>query len=354
MLRNYYCLFFFLVCFCLFQVNNSFGQNNKRKRDLRNTSRKISGFTGKTVKFDKRKQYNGLGLNLSSMNYFGDLAPDAKVLSTDPQFSRPQIGLTYMKRVGARYSLRGSFSWGRIQGDDFYSQDKEDNDAKFRYVRNLHFRNDIKELSVVSMVDLFENRGNYLRRVNITPYVFGGVAVFYHNPKAKTPDDSPITPGKWVALQPLGTEGQGWLEGAGNKYSRIQLSLPFGVGIRYRLNDDLDLSFEVGYRYTFTDYLDDVSGNYVFSGDYSQNTQANKELMERMADRSLEPINYRTGAARDMDVIASVTSNGYSSARGNKRGTSNKDVYIVTGFHLTYVFVGNGIFGGNKRNAKFR
>ncbi|HYG39810.1 MAG TPA: DUF6089 family protein [Cytophagales bacterium] len=348
MLRKLYLFSFFLISFILIQGHDSYGQNKNRRKDLRHKNRKISSFTGKGAKFDKRRQYNGLGINLSSMNYFGDITPSPKLLSTDIQFSRPQIGITYMRRIGTRYSLRGSFSWGRIQGDDYYSADKEDNNARFRYVRNLHFRNDIKELSLVGMVDLLENRGNYLRRVDITPYVFGGVAVFHHNPKAKTPEDSPVQPGKWVALQPLGTEGQGWLDGANKKYSRVQLSLPIGVGLRYRLSDNFDLSFEVGYRYTFTDYLDDVSGNFV------QEDLFTDELTERMADRSLEPINARTGAERDAEVIQNTAPNGYSYAAGNKRGTPNKDVYIVTGFHLTYVFVGNGIFGGNRRNAKFR
>lgn len=301
----------------------------------------MSSFTGNAQRFDKRKQYNGLGINISSMNYFGDLTPQARIFSTDLRFSRPNIGATYMRRIGPRYALRGSFAWGRLSGDDFTSQ-KTEGDAQYRYTRNLHFRNDIKELSIVSSVDLLENKGNYLRRVDITPYIFGGIAVFHHNPKAKGPVGTPDED-KWVALAPLQTENK--------KYNNIQLSIPMGVGVRYRLNDDLDLSFEIGYRYCFTDYLDDVSGNY-------QDPATLKSDQSRyFADRSLETIAARTGGERDMTVVNNITRIGSGSNRfsseGEKRGTSNKDVYIVTGFHITYVFVGNGIFGG-RRNAKFR
>jgi hypothetical protein len=277
------------------------------------------------------------------MNYFGDLTPQAKILSTDLRFTRPQIGLNYTRRIGTRYSIRGSFAWGRLSGDDYTSQ-KPEGEARFRYTRNLHFRNDLKELSVVGIVDLFENRGNYLRRVSITPYGFGGLAVFHHNPKAQGAVGSEDE-GKWVALRPLQTEGK--------KYSSVQLSIPVGVGVRARLNDAFDISFEIGYRYTFTDYLDDVSKNYLGTGNYKS------EQAEAFADRTTEPIAARVNEERDpvWQTLTGVDANGVGANRfssaGQKRGSKNKDIYIVTGIHITYVFHGKGIFGG-RSNAKFR
>jgi hypothetical protein len=345
MLRKLYpVIFLFLVIF-LIDGFDTYAQNpyKRRQREMRNKSRKIANFTGKAQRFDNRKQYNGLGLNISSMNYFGDLTPQAKILSTDLRFARPQIGLNYSRRIGTRYTIRGSFAWGRLSGDDYTSQ-KPEGEAKFRYTRNLHFRNDIKELSVVAIVDLYENRGNYLRRVGITPYVFGGLAGFYHNPKALGPigtDDED----KWVALRPLKTEGK--------SYSPIQLSIPAGVGVRARLSDDFDISLEIGYRYTFTDYLDDVSGNYADPASLSS------DQARYFADRTTEPIAARVNKERDpvWQTLTGVDANGNGtnrfSAAGQKRGSKNKDIYIVTGIHITYVFHGKGIFGG-RSNAKFR
>jgi hypothetical protein len=334
-------IFLFLVIFFIDSFDSVAQNPKRRQREIRNKSRKIANFTGTSQRFDSRKQYNGLGINISSMNYFGDLTPQAKIFSTDIRFTRPQIGLNYSRRIGPRYTIRGSFAWGRLSGDDYTSQ-KPEGEAKFRYTRNLHFRNDLKELSVVGMVDLLENKGNYLRRVSISPYLFGGVAVFHHNPKAKGPIGSDDE-GKWVALQPLQTEGK--------KYSLIQLSIPAGVGVRARLSDDFDLSFEIGYRYTFTDYLDDVSKNYLGTGNYKD------ARTEMFADRTRETVAARVEKERD-DVWVQLTggtgtaANRFSS-EGEKRGSKNKDIYIVTGLHLTYVFHGKGIFGG-RSNAKFR
>ena len=52
-----------------------------------------------------------------------------------------------------------------------------------RYTRNLSFRNDIKELSSVAVIDLFKNNGTSFARVKWTPYIFGGLALIHHNPK---------------------------------------------------------------------------------------------------------------------------------------------------------------------------
>ena len=60
--------------------------------------------------------------------------------------------------------------------------------------------------------------------------------------------------GKYVALRPLVTEGK--------KYGKVAFVLPYGGGVRFKINPWLDAAFEVGYRWAFTDYLDDVSTNY--------------------------------------------------------------------------------------------
>lgn len=42
-------------------------------------------------------------------------------------------------------------------------------------------------------------------------------------------------------------------------YSLFGVSIPFGVGVRYKLSDYMDLGFDFGYRVALTDYLDDVT-----------------------------------------------------------------------------------------------
>jgi hypothetical protein len=89
-----------------------------------------------------------------------------------------------------------------------------------------------------------------------TPYIFAGIGFYHFNPYTKD------TSGKKYFLQPLSTEGEGFMTGV-NNYKLTQFSIPFGFGAEYSLNEDMRIGIEFGYRKIFTDYLDDVSNKYV-------------------------------------------------------------------------------------------
>lgn len=361
MSKRYFIAFFFL--FCLFAADYAEAQ---RRRPTR--------FRGRRASYSVNKRYWSLGLNVNALNYFGDLAPKSQIASTKISFTRPGFGATAMYRIGPQASLRGSFMWGRLRGDDI-SADKNDTDeAYYRYVRNQHFRNDIKELGIDFVLDLKSHYRTFISRPEWVPYIFVGIAGFYHNPRAMVPDldyvnfdGQPITeaeygaaPGEWVELRPLGTEGQ-YIPGSGvDTYSKIQIAIPAGVGIRYKLNRYWDLSFEFGYRQTFTDYLDDVSADYVDLDAFDQGS-ANPNLARVMSYRSNEPIAAVTGEQRDIPFIVDrqgqytygdrnyTVFNGYGDdSKDAIRGKDDYDVYLVSRFTITY------ILGTTVRNAKFR
>jgi len=343
-----------------------------RKR-IRKNNKRIANFKGRKTHFAKEKRYNYLALSLNAFNYFGDLAPLNKTASTDISLTRPAIGVMFGHRFGPFYSLRASFTYGTIRGNDFNSADPGDADARFRYVRNLHFRNRIKELTVVGVFDLFKNESTYISRVEWTPYAFTGITVFHHNPQAIAPEfdlqGNPLPEaGEWVDLQPLGTEGQfadleeGDVNAGIEEYSKIQIAIPLGIGVRYRLNQVFDLSFEMSFRYLFTDYIDDVSQNYVDLGVFDS------ELAKALSYRSNELTDAVSGDERDLsnENISPINSNrltyvgrdgqtynvvsGYGSEfLNNKRGGSDdNDMYFVTTLKVAY------IIGATFRRAKFR
>jgi Domain of unknown function (DUF6089) len=279
-------------------------------------------------------------------NYFGDLNPLAQYVSTDITATRPSFSIGLVRKYSPRLLVRAGFSWIRLTGNDFKAADPSDERHRYRYIRNAHFRNTLYELSIVGMYDLRPSRFVYYKRVNYTPYLLFGVAGFYHNPRAKTPD------GKWTNLRPLRTEGQGLKRSSGpdagksygKMYSPVQVAIPLGVGVRFKLNDRTDLSVDVAYRLLFTDYIDDVSRNYANPIDLA----AHNPLSPIMADRTLEPKDARTGGSRvntltelkntlgyDPDPLAPFAGFGND---GDKRGESNNvDIYIVTGVHLSYI-----------------
>ena len=110
------------------------------------------------------KKYTNVGVSVNAMNYFGDLAPTEDMFSTELSLTRAGFGIFAARRLGPRFSARASLSWGRIKGDDFEAADTNDELARFRYVRNLQFRNDIKELSVVGIIDFVENLSTHRSR----------------------------------------------------------------------------------------------------------------------------------------------------------------------------------------------
>lgn len=281
--------------------------------------------------FAKKNRYLSIGGNLNAMNYVGELDPGPSFLSPGILFTRYNIGATALYRLGPRFSVRGNVSYGRIKGDDAENASYNDKDIH-RKIRNLSFRSPIVEAKIDAVFDLFENRSNFRKRPDYTPYAFFGLAYFHHNPKAEYD-------GKWHSLQPMQLEGK--------KYSLHQIAIPVGIGFRYKLAKNWDLGFEMGWRFTFTDYLDDVADKY-----RNKNEFGSDEVAIALSDRSVE------GIAEDPELQKFISETqgwtvddrgmpvpaGYGRAgdqRGDQKG--RKDMYIVTGFHLTYILPGKVI-----------
>lgn len=330
------------------QINrNQIIKNNKR----------IGHYRGAANNFARTKAYSAVGFSVNALNYYGDLAPTPSRVSTDISFTRPGFGASFMHRFGPRYTVQGQLMIGTLKGSDAESANKDDLDnGVYRYKRNLSFRNQIKELSVTFIFDLFENDGNYLARVKWTPYAFVGIAGFLHQPKGQAPATDPMgnplpEAGNWVKLRPLGTEGQyATLEAtdanAGIKpYSLIQAAIPFGLGARLRLTETLDLWADIGFRYTFTDYLDDVSRNYVDLGVLS--SPLAKAMSYRTGELAL-PTSTHTYVGRDGVTYTVEAGYGEEHMSNNRGSKSDKDVYMVTSIRLTH------IIGATYHRAKFR
>ena len=296
----------------------------------------------------KKYRYYSIGGCINAMNYVGDLDPGPSLVNPSIKFTRYNFGVTALYRLKPRVSLRGTFSYGRIKGDDSKSANFEEINV-YRLYRNLSFRNEIYEFKADVVIDLFANARRFTKRPSYTPYMFVGLAYFHHNPQGQNAN------GDWVNLKDLHTEGQG-LPGGPKNYSRHQLAIPLGVGFRYKLSKQWDLAFDIGWRFTLTDYLDDVAGVYY---DKQKLTDAYGDESRMMSDKSYQsystnpelatsadnhfgnnPETYYPGQPRNQnDGWTGITTYGQQDGqRGDLNG--RRDVYIVTGFHLTYIFPG--------------
>lgn len=186
-----------------------------------------------------------IGIFLGGSYYIGDLNP---IIHFGP-LTRPAGGVVYRYNFNPRLAARANAFFGTIQADDAVS-----NSAAAQQ-RNINFKSKIAELSAQLEFNFLDYQiGN--ERKKFTPYLFFGLAGFKFNPTATYNNTE-------YSLQELGTEGQGLDGGASKKkYKLIQMSIPFGVGIKTNLAKNIGLSIEWGMRKTFTDYLDDVSTIY--------------------------------------------------------------------------------------------
>ena len=186
-----------------------------------------------------------LGLFLGGSYYIGDLNP----LGHFNQFTKPAGGIVFRYNFNSRLAARANAFIGAIEGQDSFSN------SPAQHQRNLHFKSDIYELSAQLEFNFLVYKIGDDRQL-FSPYVFFGLAWFKFNPQAQLNDN-------WVDLQPLGTEGQGLPNGATKrKYKRVDVAIPFGIGIKANLSKNIGISIEWGMRKTFTDYLDDVSKRY--------------------------------------------------------------------------------------------
>ena len=334
------------------------GYSQMDQRSIRKNNKRIMTFRGKKSDFSKEKRYSSLGFSLNALNYYGDLAPNPGRFSTDLSFTRPAIGIAFSQRLGPRYVITGGVMYGTLRGSDFSSADVNDaKNGKFRYFRNLSFRNRIKELSLVASFDLFENEATYMSRARWTPYAFGGLAVFHHNPQALAPanglDGLPLPEaGQWVNLRELGTEGQAAnLEPTDanfgiKRYNLIQFAIPMGLGVRFKVHEVVDISAELGFRYLFTDYIDDVSRNYVDLG--VLDSELARALSYRSNELTLPDIARQPYTARNGVTYNLINGYGHEYPTNIRGKANNKDIFMVTTFRVSY------ILGKTMHRAKFR
>lgn len=199
---------------------------------------------------------------IGTSTYFGELANPGDYFDAKPSLSG---GLQYF--FTNRISARAELSWFQLRGDDAKADDNS------RKKRNLNFRSNNVELSVVGQFNIFAMGQRFYQRPKLNFYGFAGISVLYFNPTTEYQ-------GKRYALQPLRTEGI--------KYNRIQPVIPYGAGVRYMVDPFLNLSMEVGYRKVFTDYLDDVSTVHLGPGAFSDPIA--QALSDRRPELGLPPV----------------------------------------------------------------
>lgn len=322
----------FLVLFSILYISPSFSQNFFSNLFKGDGSRRKSNF----------EKHSDISFGIGTSNYYGDIAPFNRPIQSTLQNIRWNASFNFTRHFSPHLSGRVGFTWARIAGDDNKFEGVAGLDQL--YMRNAHFRNDIKELAVTGIYSFIPENRSFRSRDKIIPYAFAGIAVFHHNPEAKVPTDytgSEASPGEWVSLQPLSTEGQGINGYPDQTYNLINVSIPFGIGVRYKLNRTWDLGFEAGVRYTFSDYLDDVGGYYADPQDLLQVSA----LSASMGHRENEKFAALSGKDREAFV------RNYYATQGTKGSPPNPAFLDATLFPLNSLPTFDGAFGEGRNSS---
>lgn len=247
-----------------------------------------------------KAQFNGythegeFGIGIGAAHYFGDLNTRAKL-----NRPKPAVGIFYRKQFGDYIAARLAGTFAQLGYSDVYSKNQ------YQKLRNLSFNSNIFEITLQGDFNFFKfNPINPDQR--FTPYITIGAGFFSFNPYT-------YYNGKKYFLQPLGTEGQGTAAYPDRKkYNTAAMCFPLGVGVKFNINDEMNIGFEIAHRFTSTDYLDDVSTTYAGINNFKD------PIAQKLQDRSYE---YGTPIG-----IA-----------GRQRGFSGqKDQYVTAMLSLTF------------------
>ena len=181
-------------------------------------------------------QEGEFGVGLGAGHYFGDL-------NTKGRINRAKAAGTvfFRKNFGNYIALRIGASFAQLGYSDQYNTHNE-----YMYARNLSFNSKVWELALQGDFNFFRFMPGE-PEFSFTPYITFGVGVFSYDPYAYLRDEK-------IFLRPLGTEGQGSpLYEDRQQYSSMAISIPLGAGIKYSLNERINIGFEVLHRFTNTD-----------------------------------------------------------------------------------------------------
>jgi hypothetical protein len=261
-------------------------------------------------------------------NYQGDLQPSFFTVKGNS----PGAAIILKYGLNQNFYIRTGFSFGSMSGTD---EDKSDD----RRPRNLNFRSKLQEFDLGLEYRLIKPS-----TFPVTPYGFVAFGVFHFNPYTFYGNSN-----EKIYLQPLSTEGQG-LTGYPERpaYKLTQFCIPYGVGVKWQINCNLNVGFEFRHTKTFTDYLDDVSTTYVDQKELlAQRGQLAVDLAWRRDEFDGRPYPVNAGSTdrgnpvqKDWFYFAGFTI-------GLKLNDCETGMFTLGGLFKT----GSGTVGNNKRSG---
>ena len=231
----------------------------------------------------KLRRYEGI-LGFGTTNVFGDIGgtadqsnlfglKDIEIDQTRPSF---YAGIRY--KIEEDMAVKLNIVYGIGSGSDDGSKNEH---------RELSFKTTLIESSVqyeyyflkedrrLKSSAVFNRRGMINNYAKIAAYAFGGLGGIYFNPSLEGPPSQLAH--EWHIV---------------DGYSKFNLTLPVGLGLKYTIDDQISLGFELGGRYTLSDYLEGFSTTFSKNNDIYYFTNLTF-IYKARTDRRGRPILFR-------------------------------------------------------------
>ena len=264
-----------------------------------------------TMFFSQRHE---IGVRLGTSNLVGDIGRTNYILQKPIGGNMSEVGLPFYGGVIYRMNfnpyqtLRFDLGYSHIQFDDAY--------AKETYRRNRGFSgtNNMAHLDVVFEYNFFPV--NEEQRSMLSPYIFGGLGAMLPSVTRLTANNSFRISGGEPAIP---THEEDFITDLELTTARkLVMSVPFGVGLKYKFNYNWAISGELMFRPTFSDgidysQLDDKDVKILYSKDILMpnsnrsylNQTPYKEIAQQRANEIVE--NRNIGNVNSKDWVNTVS-----------------------------------------------
>jgi opacity protein-like surface antigen len=181
-----------------------------------------------------------VGTFVGMSGYLGDLNK-SDWFSKEPHFAYGAFG---RYNLSSKFAIKLAYSRGSLTG-----QDANYSDRAFRNFSTQTTINDISGQIEYQPWTFPMSKLPHQFQSMLRPYIFVGIGMAYTNPKADMSNMIVIKPEIASGIEAdLDTE-----------YSKTATVVPFGLGLKYRVEPMWTIGLEAGFRFTFSDYIDGIS-----------------------------------------------------------------------------------------------
>ncbi len=214
------------------------------------------------------------GVSAGVGHYLGDMTAGMKFFQAKPKFA---AGAFFKKQFNNYVGLKVAANYAFL---GYADKNLNYTRNKVQVTRNLSFNTSVWELSLSGDFNFFRFQPEF-PEYRFTPYVSLGIGVFTYDPFA-------YLNGEKYSLRSIGTEGQGSAAYPDRKpYGSMAVCFPLSLGLKYGINEKINIFGEVSYRFTTTDFLDDLSGLYAPDA-FPANPNGTPSVGYLLQDRSYE------------------------------------------------------------------